>query len=143
MDEQLPRILEDAELRLSGFFRVLLAQPQVELGPLTARMEQMDGVHQQTAKEKEACQRLTEIPGVGPGTATALLARVGNGSAFGKGRDLSAWIGRVPRECSTGGKQKFLGIRKRGHQYLRRLFVQGARRVMQQRNQQVPGLSHW
>jgi transposase len=143
VDEQLPRILEDAELRLSGSFRVLLAQLQVELGQLTARIEQMDRVIQQTAKDHEACQRLTEIPGVGPVTATALIAAVGNGSAFRKGRDLSAWIGIVPRECSTGGKQKLLGISKRGNKYLRRLFVQGARSVMQQRNQQAPGLSHW
>jgi transposase len=141
--EQLPRILEDAELRLSGAFRVLLAQLQVELEQLTARIQQMDAVIQKTAKEDEACQRLTAIPGVGPVTATALIAAVGNGSAFRKGRDLAAWIGMVPRECSTGGKQKLLGISKRGNRYLRRLFVQGARSVMQQRSQQAPGLSAW
>jgi transposase len=141
--EQLPRILEDAELRLSGAFRVLLAQLQVELEQLTARIEQMDAVIQKTAKENDACQRLTAIPGVGPVTATALIAAVGNGSAFRRGRDLAAWIGMVPRECSTGGKQKLLGISKRGNRYLRRLFVQGARSVMQQRSQQAPGLSAW
>src|SRR5713226_4334641 len=91
----------------------------------------------------EACQRLTAIPGVGPVTATALIAAVGNGSAFRKGRDLAAWVGMVPRECSTGGKQKLLGISKRGNRYLRRLFVQGARSVLQQRSQQAPGLSVW
>jgi transposase len=143
VDEQLPRILEDAELRLSGSFRVLLAQLQVELEQLTARIEQMDAVIQKTAKENEACQRLMAIPGVGPVTATALIAAVGNGSAFRKGRDLAAWVGMVPRECSTGGKQKLLGISKRGNRYLRRLFVQGARSVLQQRSQQAPGLSAW
>jgi transposase len=85
-------------------FRVLWAQLQVELGQLTARMEQMDRVIQETAKDNEACQRLTEIPGVGPVTATTLIAAVGHGSAFRKGRDLSARIGIVPRECSTGGQ---------------------------------------
>jgi transposase len=143
VDERLPRILEDAELRLSGAFRVLLAQLQVELEQLTARIEQVDAVIQKTAKEDEACQRLTAIPGVGPVTATALIAAVGNGSAFRKGRDLAAWVGMVPRECSTGGKQKLLGISKRGNRYLRRLFVQGARSVLQQRSQQAPGLSAW
>jgi len=143
VDQQLPRILEDAELRLSGSFRVLLAQLQLELEQLTARLEQMDGVMQQTAKENEACQRLTEIPGVGPVTATALIAAVGNGSDFQKGRNLAAGMGIVPRECSTGGKQKLLGISKRGHAYLRTLFVQGARSVVQQRHKQAPGLSHW
>lgn len=143
LDEQLPRILEDAELNLSDSFRVLLAQLKLELEQLAARIEQMDAVIQKTAKENEACQRLTEIPGVGPVTATALIAAVGNASAFGKGRNLAAWMGIVPRECSTGGKQKLLGISKRGNKYLRRLFVQGARSVLRQRHKQVPGLSIW
>jgi len=143
LDEQLPRILEDAELNLSGSFRVLLAQLKLELEQLAARIEEMDRVIQKTAKENEACQRLTEIPGVGPVTATALLGAIGNGSAFGKGRALSAWMGIVPGEHSTGGKQKLLGISKRGNKYLRKLFVQGARSVLQQRHKQAPGLRDW
>jgi transposase len=143
LDEQLPRILEDAELNLSDSFRVLLAQLKLELEQLAARIEEMDRVIQKTARENEACQRLTEIPGVGPVTATALIAAIGNGSAFGKGRKLSAWMGIVPGEYTTGGKQKLLGISKRGNKYLRRLFVQGARSVLQQRHKQVPGLREW
>jgi transposase len=143
LDEQLPRILEDAELNLSDSFRVLLAQLKLELGQLAARIEEMDRVIQKSARENEACQRLTEIPGIGPVTATALIAAVGNASAFRRGRNLSAWMGIVPGEYSTGGKQKLLGISKRGNKYLRRLFVQGARSVLQQRNKQAPGLSSW
>ena len=143
LGQMLPRILQDAELNLSGAFRVLLAQLKLELEQLAARIEQMDMVIQQEARENESCQRLTTIPGVGPVTATALIAAVGNGSAFGKGRDLSAWMGIVPGEYSTGGKQKLLGISKRGNKYLRRLFVQGARSVLQQRHKQAPGLSRW
>src|ERR1700724_1475064 len=143
LDEQLPRILEDAELNLSDSFRVLLAQLKLELEQLAARIEEMDRVIQKTARENEACQRLTEIPGVGPVTATALIAAVGNASAFGKGRKLSAWMGIVPGEYTTGGKQKLLGISKRGNKYLRRLFIQGARSVLQQRDKQAPGLSEW
>jgi len=143
LDEQLPRILEDGELNLSDSFRVLLAQLKLELEQLAARIEEMDRVIQKTARENEACQRLTEIPGVGPVTATALIAAVGNGSTFKKGRNLSAWMGIVPGEYSTGGKQKLLGISKRGNKYLRRLFVQGARSVLQQRHKQAPGLSSW
>jgi transposase len=123
LDEQLPRILEDAELNLSGSFRVLLAQLKLELEQLAVRIEEMDRVIQKTAKQNEACQRLTEIPGVGPVTATALIAAVGNGSTFQKGRNLAAWMGIVPREYSTGGKQKLLGISKRGNKYLRRLLL--------------------
>src|SRR5467141_3973653 len=96
VDALLPRILEDAELRLSGCFRVLLAQLKMELEQSRARIEQMDRVIHKTAKENEDCQRLTEIPGVGTVTATALVAAVGNASAFGKGRKLSAWMGIVP-----------------------------------------------
>jgi transposase len=124
VDALLPRILEDAELKLSYSFRVLLAQLKVELDQLTGRIEQMDTVIQQTAKENEACQRLTEIPE---------SAR----------SNLAAWMGIVPGEYSTGGKQKLLGISKRGNKYLRTLFVQGARSVVQQRHKQAPGLSSW
>jgi transposase len=143
VDTLLPRILEDAELKLSGSFRVLLAQLKVELDQLTERIEQMDTVIQQTARENEACQRLTEIPGIGPVTATALVAAVGNGSTFQKGRKLAAWMGIVPGEYTTGGKQKLLGISKRGNKYLRTLFIQGARSVVQQRHKQAPGLRDW
>jgi transposase len=143
LNQALPRILEDAELPLSGSFRVLLAQLKLELEQLAERIAQMDAVIEQEARENEACQRLTTIPGVGPVTATALIGAIGNGSAFGKGRDLSTWMGIVPGEFTTGGKQKLLGISKRGNKYLRRLFVQGARSVLQQRDKQAPGLSLW
>src|ERR1700677_568642 len=84
---------EDAELNLSGSFRVLLAQLKLELEQLAARIEEMDRVIQKTAKQNEACQRLTEIPGIGPVTATALIAAVGNGSTFQKGRNLGGLDG--------------------------------------------------
>jgi transposase len=143
VEEALPRILEDAELPLSGSFRLLLAQLKLELEQLSARIDQLDVVILERAKEDDACQRLTTIPGVGPVTATALIAAVGNGSAFQRGRDLAAWIGMVPGEHSSGGKQTLLGISKRGNSYLRRLFVQGARSVLQQRHRQSPGLCSW
>jgi len=107
-------------------------------------MEEMDRVIQKTAKENEDCQRLTEIPGVGPVPATALIAALGNASTFRrKGRKLAAWMGIVPGEYTTGGKQKLLGISKRGNQYLPTLFIPGARSVLQQRDKQAPGLSRW
>lgn len=65
-------------------------------------------------------ERLTAIPGGGPVTATALVAAIGNGAGFRRGKDLAAWVGMVPREYSTGGKQRLLGISKRGNSYLRR-----------------------
>jgi transposase len=122
---------------------VLLAQLKLELDQLTTRVEEMDAVIQQTAREDEACRRLTTIPGVGPVTATALVAAIGTGTAFRKGRDLAAWVGIVPREYSSGGKQKLLGISKRGNSYLRRLFVQGARSVLMHRDKQPAAVRNW
>jgi transposase len=114
LQQALPSIFEDAELKLSGMFRALLAQLKLELEQLSVRIEQMDTEIQREACDNEACQRLTAIPGVGPVTATALVGAIGNGSTFRKGRDLSAWMGIVPGEYSTGGRQKLLGISKRG-----------------------------
>jgi transposase len=143
VDQALPAIVADTESKWSDSFRVLLTQLKVELEQLTARIEKMDKVIQQTATQDEACQRLTAIPGIGPVTATALVAAIGSGSGFRRGRDLAAWVGMVPREYSTGGRQKLLGISKHGNSYLRKLFVQGARAVMRVRNRQSPALSGW
>jgi transposase len=143
VDQELPRILENAELRLSGAMRMLLAQLNIELGQLAERITEMDRIIQQTAREHEGCRRMQAIPGVGPVTATAIVAAIGNGYAFGKGREFAAWIGLVPRQHPTGGKQKLLGISKRGNPYLRTLFVQGARAVLQKRMHQSTGLRCW
>jgi transposase len=93
---------------------------------------QIEGIDREItaiAASDDACQRLQTVPGVGPLAATAMVAAVGNGSAFQKGREFSAWLGLVPQQCSTGGQTKLLGISKRGNEYLRRLFIQGARSV--------------
>ena len=143
VDAALPLILEDADANLSGTLRMLLAQLKLDLDQLAERIDEADSVIQKTAEENEACQRLVEIPGIGPVTATAVIAAIGNGGAFHKGREFSAWLGIVPREHSTGGQQKLLGISKRGNSYLRRLFIQGARAVLQQHAKQSSGLSTW
>jgi len=143
IEAALPGILEDADVKLSGALRLLLAQLKLELDQTALRIEEADAVIQRTADENEACQRLVKIPGIGPVTATAVIAAIGNGAAFRKGREFAAWMGVVPREHSTGGKQKLLGISKRGNSYLRRLFVQCARAVLQQKTKQTPGLKAW
>ena len=143
LEEAVPDILANAESKLSASLQALLRQLHKELQQLTTRIEEMDRIIQRTAANDEACQRLTTIPGIGPVTATALVAAVGNGVGFRRGRDLAAWVGMVPREYSTGGRQKLLGISKRGNAYLRRLFVQGARAVMQRRNRQSNSLGRW
>jgi len=110
----LPGILEDATAKLSGALRILLAQLKLELDQMAIRIDEADAVLNKTAHENEACQRLVAIPGIGPITATALIAAIGNGAAFRKGREFAAWMGVVPREHSTGGKQKLLGISNMG-----------------------------
>ena len=76
------------------------------------------------------CQRIAAIPGVGAMTATAMVAAVGDAKAFKNGRHLAAWIGLVPRQNSSGGKSRLLGISKRGDAYLRTLLIHGARSVL-------------
>ena len=139
----MPGILEDACAKLSGAVRVLLMQLKLELDHLQIRIDEADAMINKAAAENDACRRLVAIPGIGPVTATAIIAAIGNGAAFKKGRGFSAWLGIVPGEYTTGGKQKLLGISKRGNSYLRRLFVQGARAVLQQSAKQSSGLSAW
>jgi len=143
LDAALPEILEDAAGKLSAALRLLLKQLNLELEQLAARLEEAETLIELTARNSEACRRLDAIPGIGPVTATALIAAIGNGAAFRKGREFAAWVGLVPREHSTGGRQKLLGISKRGNTYLRKLFVQCARAVLQQRSKQSAGLSAW
>jgi len=143
LEHALPGILEDADAKLSGALRMLLAQLKLELDQLAERMDQADTAIAQSARQSEACQRLVAMPGIGPVTATAIIATIGNGAAFRKGRDFAAWLGVVPEEHSTGGKQTLWRIPQRGNQYLRRLFVQGARAVMQHQTKQSSGLSAW
>jgi len=139
LDAALPGILEDATMKLSGALRLLLAQLKLELDQLAIRLDEADALILKTAQENEVCRRLDAIPGIGPVTATALIAAIGNGAAFRKGREFAAWVGLVPREHSTGGKHTLLSISKRGNSYLRRLFVQGARAVLQFREKQSSG----
>jgi transposase len=143
LDAALPNILEDGSAFLSRTLRFLLVELKEELEQLAGHIEQAEMLIQRAAQQSEACQRLDAIPGIGPLTATALIAAIGNGGAFRKGREFAAWVGLVPREHSTGGKQKLLGISKRGNSYLRRLFVQGARAVLRYRDKQCSGLKHW
>ena len=113
-DAALPGILEDASAKLSGAVRLLLAPLKLALDHLQMRIDEADAVIPKIAGENEACRRLVVIPGIGPVTATAIIAAIGNGAAFKKGRGFSAGLGIVPGEYPTGGKQKLLGISQPG-----------------------------
>ena len=143
VDVALPGILADATSKLSGSLLVLLTELKLELAQLAEKIDRSDTAIAQIARQNEACQRLVAMPGVGPVTATAIIATIGNGAAFRKGRDFAAWLGVVPEEHSTGGKQTLWELPRRGNKYLRRLFVQGARAVMQHKTKQSSGLTAW
>lgn len=119
---QIPQILEDAENELCGMFRRLIHRLWSHLNELIRQTDELEREIQEWHKANILSQKLAEVPGIGPITASALVASVGNANNFKNGRQLAAWIGLVPRQHSTGGKQKLLGIRKRGDSYLRTIF---------------------
>jgi transposase len=143
IEESLPGILEDADNKLSGALRVLLTQLRQEMQYLQRQVDECDKLILRIADELEDCRRMVAVPGIGPMIATATIAAIGNGSAFKKGRGFAAWLGVVPGEHSTGGKQTLTDTKRRGNRYLRKLFVQGAHAVLQQRMKQSNGLNTW
>jgi transposase len=139
----LPVILEDAENGLTMRGRALFADLLEELRVLDERFKQSEKQIEISNRGNEVCQRLDEILGVGPITASAVYAAAGNGKNFVNGRHFSAWIGLVPGQHSTGGKSTLLGISKRGNAYLRTLFIHGARAVLRHSANKTDRFSLW
>ena len=139
----LPGILEDAENGLTMRGRELFADLLEELRVLDERFKQSEKQIEISNRGNEVCQRLDEILGVGPITASAVYAAAGNGKNFVNGRHFSAWIGLVPGQHSTGGKSTLLGISKRGNAYLRTLFIHGARAVLRHSANKTDRFSLW
>lgn len=127
---ELRRLLAADAPGLSPSLMRLLSQLLEEWQQLEERIDRITEEITAVASADPACQRLMAVPGVGPISATALVAAVGNGSAFSKGRDFAAWLGLVPRQHSTGGTPRLLGVSKCGNRYLRRLVVLGAQSVL-------------
>jgi transposase len=130
LEVRLVAILADEEAGLSPRVRHLIEDMREEWRELDRRIGEFDAELTATARQDDTCRRLCEIPGIGPLNATALVAAVSNGAAFERGRDMAAWLGLVPREYSTGGKPRLLGISKRGNKYLRTLLIHGARAAL-------------
>src|SRR5215469_2877343 len=128
--KKLPEVIEDAEQNLSSRLRWLLERLWLEWKQVDHDIQAITEKIERTSEENALCRRLRQIPGFGPLVASATVAAIGNGSAFRRGRDFAAWLGIVPRQYSTGGKQKLLGISKRGNVYLRRMLIHGARAVL-------------
>ncbi|WP_085441881.1 IS110 family transposase [Magnetofaba australis] len=136
-------ILSDESSEMSANFRVILEDERDELAHLDERIGKYEREIEALAKAEPQCRLLMTIPGVGPITATALLASVGDVRAFKNGRELSAWIGLVPNQHSTGGKAWLTGISKRGNGYLRTLLIHGARAALRVCENKLDRRSQW
>lgn len=141
--KSLPTIIEDAEQNLSPRMRWLLQQMWQEWKQLEIDIETITDEIERISQEDAHCRRLRQIPGFGPLVATATVAAIGNGAGFRKGRDFAAWVGVVPRQYSTGGRQQLFGISKRGNSYLRRMLIHGARAVLLRVKYDTGGFGQW
>ena len=140
---RVPEVLEDAENGLSDLFRSLLGRCYEQLCELDGHIEFYTRALHAHARGDEAVQRLQTVPGFGPVVASVFGAFVGDGGAFRRGRDVSAALGLVPKQHSSGGKTVLLGISKRGDRYVRCLLVHGARSVLRHAEQRTDRLSRW
>jgi transposase len=130
LERRMPEILEDAENGLLGLSRELFARLYAHFKELDRQVAELERQIKAWHRESVASQRLEAIPGIGPLSASALVASIGDAKAFKNGRQLAAWLGLVPRQHSSGGKEQLLGISKRGDTYLRTLLIHGARSVL-------------
>lgn len=126
----LPMLLEDKETRLSARFKLLLSELAEELRQIDTHINEHEERIKAAAKEDDRIKRLLAIEGIGPISASALVAAVGDATQFANGRDMAAWLGLVPSQHSSGGKERLGHISKRGDTYLRTLLIHGARSVI-------------
>ena len=128
---------------MSPRIRALIEDMRAEWAALDRRIAAFDEEFAAKARADEAARRLATIPGIGVMNATALIAAIGKGQTFARGRDLAAWLGLVPRQATTGGKPRLLGISKRGNTYLRKLLIHGARAAMPSLAKSNTPLGRW
>lgn len=140
---RLPEILQTENEQLSPARRAMIAASYDGWRQAQQQVREIDAQLKAIAGEDERCQRLLTIPGVGVLSATALVAAVGDAQEFGSGRDLAAWLGLVPRQHSTGGTPRLLGISKRGNTYLRWLFIHGGRSVREHLKREQHSWGPW
>ena len=123
-------LLDGEKPVLAPRIHLLILEMRKQWVALDERISAFDAEFTAQARDDEKTRRLLTIPGIGPLNATALVAAIGDARSFARGRDLAAWLGLVPRQVTTGGKPKLLGITKRGSKYLRKMLIQGARAAL-------------
>lgn len=145
--ERVPTLIEDASNELPGGFRILMDRLVEHFKALQVQIQQLEAQILAWHRSNPASKRLEQIPGIGPITASALIASLGDATNFKDGRQVAAWLGLVPRKHSSGGKQNLMGISKRGDTYLRTLLIQGARSVVyhadQPHRESASATCHW
>lgn len=139
LGRRMPEILADAENGLPGSSRELFAH----FKELSRQVEELERQIKAWHRENSASQRLEAIPGIGPLSASALAASIGDARTFKNGRQFAAWLGLVPRQHSSGGKERLLGISKRGDTYLRTLLIHGACSVLLRLNRHADQAEGW
>lgn len=135
--QRVPDIIEDALIELPGSFRLLIARLLEQLQLLHRQVDEIEAQIKAWHRTSDASRRLEKVPGIGPLTATAMAASVGDARNFDNGRQFAAWLGVVPRQHSSGGKPTLLGMSKRGDAYLRTLLIHGARSVIYRATQRA------
>jgi transposase len=140
---QLPVIVDDLTNELTPLSRGVLRALYAELVALDERGSRADDMVQRVFTQSAACQKLAQGEGSGPVVATALVAAIGKAWEFTNGRHLAAWLGLVPRQHSTGGKERLLGISKRGDRYLRTFLIHGARATVHRARGKTDSRSRW
>jgi len=138
-----PRWLEDASNGLTVRFRTLLSGLYADLQALDERVRQLDKEVRTIGRENEAVGRIQQLRGIGPLIASALVAMIGDARQFKNGRQLAVAIGLTPRQHSSGGKERILGISKRGDSYVRTLLIHGARSALRTAPGKNDRLSRW
>lgn len=141
--QRLPEILEDGENGLTMAARQLFADLHRQILELDQQVSAYGEKIQMLYRASDVCRKLGAVPGIGPITATALVASLGDGKAFETARQVPAWLGLVPKQDSSGGKPKLLGISKRGDTYLRTLLIHGARAVVKAAAKKDDTQSRW
>lgn len=139
----IPEILGDLDNELSDLARETIHELYDLFRDLDRRISSFDKKIDRSFRESEACQRIAKIKGIGPKTATAIVAAIGDGAEFKNGRHLAAWVGLVPRQHSSGDRKVLMGISKRGNQHLRSLLVHGARAVVRTATSQTDRNNQW
>jgi transposase len=140
---ELPSVLSAEDKALPTLARTVVVELQARLVELDERIAGHDRRIAQVARQSEAAKRLMQVEGVGPITATAVVATVGDATTFHHGRQFTAWLGLVPKQFSTGGKPALGRITKRGNVYLRTLLIHGARAVLQWTAKRTDAKSVW